>query len=726
MNCSTRTGAHEVMDHGATKIGGPTERRGNVHLLRAPLTDADSRKTRARKGNNTVIFEHEEHQHRLTIDSMSTLNGSHSRQSRPFTSASLRKDSLDHETSPTSVKDVSDTCCDENLLVLLKELNATDEIINLEGYESSDDASNIDIHEKVQRKHSWCEMIQESDWERLHTSLMNCKHHHAVVSADMVMHADSNTTVLHLAASNAPTAVMLLLLDVVATCSSTNPMNDITQGASTKNYLLCGDDDGNTPLHLACANLEHTTATQSGGNDTIDFSVIKNLLFHCPETLILENNNGDTALHLILASQAFRQRNGTKPSKDAVSVAVEAISAIVGMAENLAFHRNLSGLTPLHVAIANHCPKNVLLKLLSMAPEAATVVDNDGMTSLHYVAAFGVESWTFVQQLITIHPWLINQLTVNGDTPLHLLIANTSIAFYPGMSQDLAKAFTYHNSRHTMKLVTALLGLDNDKDSIPLLIQNVHGDTPLHFCTKMNTPARITQALMESSHASNAAVITAGIDMTPLRIAMSTLFQVGDHLDAVGLRNAICNIVACAIPESCAIVDSHGLTPLMHAVQSKKWSTILVKILLQADKESTKQASPDGLLPLHFACKNKKIKLATLRGMFDKWLSTRDVLLMFLFLAYNFYVVLIIIDLIKANPSGLKALCTEKNTPLHFAAMQGEESIMHLLITKHPKAVQQRNANGDWPIDLAINNGVSSDVLNVFDLLHDTSKKIKK
>jgi ankyrin repeat protein len=85
-----------------------------------------------------------------------------------------------------------------------------------------------------------------------------------------------------------------------------------------------------------------------------------------------------------------------------------------------------------------------------------------------------------------------------------------------------------------------------------------------------------------------------------------------------------------------------------------------------------------------------------------------------------------IIDLIKANPSGLKALCTEKNTPLHFAAMQGEESIMHLLITKHPKAVQQRNANGDWPIDLAINNGVSSDVLNVFDLLHDASKNIKK
>jgi ankyrin repeat protein len=72
-------------------------------------------------------------------------------------------------------------------------------------------------------------------------------------------------------------------------------------------------------------------------------------------------------------------------------------------------------------------------------------------------------------------------------------------------------------------------------------------------------------------------------------------------------------------------------------------------------------------------------------------------------------------ELIKANPSGLKALTKQSNTPLHFAAVQGVESIMRILIKKYPKAVQQRNVNGEWPIDLAIKHGVAPAVLEVFD-----------
>jgi hypothetical protein len=290
------------------------------------------------------------------------------------------------------------------------------------------------------------------------------------------------------------------------------------------------------------------------------------------------------------------------------------------MAKDMALMQNVNGLTPLHVAIANHCPKSVLLKLLFTLPLAATITDNDGMNSLHYVASFGVQSWTFVKHLIIAYPELVHQQTIHGDTPLHLLIANTSLSYFPGMSQALSKVLTYNNSRHTMKLLTVLSG--EDCENPPILVQNAHGDTPLHFCAKMNAPALLTQALMESPHASIGSTITAETDMTPLRIAISTLCRVGDSHDAVGLRNAMCNIVALAIPESCQAVDSDGLTPLMHAVQNKKWSAWLVKIILQADLECVKQTTPDGLLALHYACQNKKLKIATLRGMYAWPLSS--------------------------------------------------------------------------------------------------------
>jgi hypothetical protein len=81
------------------------------------------------------------------------------------------------------------------------------------------------------------------------------------------------------------------------------------------------------------------------------------------------------------------------------------------------------------------------------------------------------------------------------------------------------------------------------------------------------------------------------------------------------------------------------------------------------------------------------------------------------------------IELIKANPSGLKALTKQSNTPLHFAAVQGVESVMHILIKKYPKAVQHRNANGEWPIDLAIKHGVTPAVLEVFEMSNISPKR---
>lgn len=576
--------------------------------------------------NDSIVFEHEESRQCVIIDVTSLSEGIDLRTSEDSRSVSCWKgngstvSAVKHginsiHCSPKSVEDISSFNQDEHEHQQ-QECSRVD-AIRIEEYESARATCHRQIDAKKIENCHWGKMIDDSDWTGLHKSLTRYKHQRRSPSENMIIYSKQSTTVLHLAAHKAPTALILLLLDVMTTCCDSHPNRcgevDGIAEVNSKNYCLCGDNDGNTPLHIVFANLERTQIRELG-IVTIDFSVVKNLLVLGPEALVMQNNNGDTPLHLLLASKALQQPDDVKTIRHAVSAAVEAISAILGMAKDMALKQNANGLTPLHVAIANHCPKSVLLKLLITVPEAATITDNDGMNSLHYVASFGVQSWSFVEHLILAHPQLICQQTIHGDTPLHLLVANTSLVYFPGMSQALSKVLTYNNSRHTMKLLT-VLSRENNKD-YPILAQNAHGDTPLHFCAKMNAPALITQSLMESQQAPIASTITTEIDMTPLRTAMSTLCRVGDSHDAVGLRNAMCNVVALAIPESCRSVDSRGLTPLMHAVQSKKWSSWLVKILLQADQECATQATPDGLLALHFACQNKKLKSATLRGMY--------------------------------------------------------------------------------------------------------------
>lgn len=575
--------------------------------------------------NSNILFEHEKSRQCVIIDLTSSSEGYDVRSSLDAKFISFQKVNEEryengslHSSSPKSVNGFPSMYQDTYEQGEQKAQNL--EKITVDDCET-DDVSWPQRMPKVERqKCQWGKMIEDADWTDLFESLTRCKRQRTLLTEEMIIYSERCTTVLHVAAHKAPSELMLLLLDVITTCCDSYQYgsqqdNRETTGteASSKNYCLCGDTDGNTPLHIVCANLKRTP-TRGSEQVTIDFSVVKNLLVLGPEALVMQNRNGDTPLHLLLASKALQQPDDIKTMRNAVTAAVEALTAFLGMAKDMALKQNVNGLTPLHVAIANHCPKGILLKLLIAVPKAVTIADNDGMNSLHYVASFGVQSWTFVEQLITAYPELIHQQTIHGDTPLHLLIANTSLAYFPGMSQTLCKALTYNNNRHTMKLLTVLSG--ENCDNPPILVQNAHGDTPLHFCAKMNAPAVLTQALMESLHAPMASTLSAEVDMTPLRIAMLTLCRVGDSHDAVGLRNAMSNVVALATPEACETVDSHGLTPLMHAVQNKKWSACLVKIMLQVDRDCVKQTTPNGLLALHYACQNKNLKSTTLQGSY--------------------------------------------------------------------------------------------------------------
>jgi len=480
----------------------------------------------------------------------------------------------------------------------------------------------------METESDWYRMIEDEEWGCLYDSLLRKQQEKSPVSKGALMLAGESSSVLHLAAWKAPTSLMLLLLEVL----TSNPSSI----SRTKKYLLSGDAHGNTPLHLACASLNFTTEPQittPNGNvvarskDGIDFSVIKNLLLLAPASLEMCNNDDDSPLHLMIASEAFR-RNELNVAVEAA--AEEATSSLLFMAPHLAVVQNDGGCTILHVALANRCHERVLIQLITLAPESITVADHRGMLPLHYVAAFGRTPSNVASYLVEQCPETICCQTVDGDTPLHLLIMHAKGIVQERWEQENAElsecvnpCLSYHVDRQTTKLAELLVGTGVEQCS-PLLVQNNEDMTPLHCCAAFDTPVQLTRILMNQSKpefATKASVLPIEeTGSTPLHLA---IFQLdpsqkseSENDGDVQKENTEANIVVLATHEACGVHDTEERTPLMLALQQKKLSSYVIKNLIEARPESVGIRTSKKLLPIHFACQNRKMKASVVKGTF--------------------------------------------------------------------------------------------------------------
>lgn len=417
----------------------------------------------------------------------------------------------------------------------------------LSSFTSDEESLDIDVS-------AFIKMIQNADWTQLYVSLMHIQKQKTSFPIAFVVTDDQNQSVVHHALHKAPNALILLLLDVV-TSYTVFGMNAGSPEVSAKQVLLCSDNNGNTPLHLACARLQ--VSSDSAGKTTIDFSVVKNLLLLGQQALGIQNNAGDTPFHLMLASDAFRE-----PSAGIEKIVVEATLSIL--------------------ALAKH-------KLLC-----------------------------------------------------------------------------------------------------PLMVRNKLGYVPLHVCAKVNAPAVLTQAILESK-ASLTSVMKSKSGKTPLKLAMKTLMKIGNNPGVAGLRNALANVAALSTPEACVVLDAKKQTPLMNAVQNEKWSSALANILLSAHPKNASYATIKGMSEIVVTL-NIRVIVRSHRFPYSR-----------------------LIDLLFAYPAGVACLTRKRNTPLHFATKNGIRPIVKLLIQSYPKALQLRNAKGEWPIDRAIANNVDVKVIALCD-----------
>lgn len=482
-------------------------------------------------------------------------------------------------------------------------------------------------------------ILEQADWHRLLEAtkvLRRSKTFKDIRKAYTAIN-ENGETALHVAAYKAPPKLAVKMLDLI-------PVD------CRKEYLLKTDNDGNTPLHLACSVLD----------EHVDFCVIKNLLLLAPEALDRKNDMGDSPLHFLVSSPGFR-----RSTDFSVEIAAEeAISSLLMMLPNGGCDQNRTGVTLLHAAIAHGAHERVLVKLLGQSPEQAKITDIDGMLPVHYCAAFGGTPWTFVGRLIWAYPEGISQQTDNGDTPLHLLVSNARKHLKDDQFLD----------RNTTKLAELLVGSGNELDS-PMMIQNDERLCPLHCCSLFQTPPQLTRVLMESRVAEQASMLKTELGATPLHLACASS-TISDEL---------ATIETLATTGACTVWDDTDRTPLMVAVQNKHVSRSIVKILCKANPIAASWAGKKGFLPLHLALQTSKVKDSVVKELVKASRMSVEV-----------------------------ATVTSRNTALHEACQYGASaSVVAILIEKNRKALKATNKGGETPLDVAIRFGASRDVIKL-------------
>lgn len=468
--------------------------------------------------------------------------------------------------------------------------------------------------------------------------------------------------ILHLATQTAPPQLILYLLQLVVLIEQQPPPF----------FLLLKDEKGNTPLHIACANLN--------GANRLEWFVLKNLAMLAPEALTVPNQHGDTPFHLLAASTAFSRTGKDITAEIAAEDALETLFSALedkldgdeDHAKTAILRQNERGLTTLHAAIANHAHERVLISLLEICPEMARVPDEDGNLPLHYVAKYGIGPWTWVQTLIDAAPESVWAQSQNHETPLHVLVAHASEFLQSPDCLD----------RNTTKLVEMLIGdvalpetsQDNetvtiDLDCCPLLMTNKsHGYTPLHSAVVCQTPLPVIRHILQESPLAPVALATTTTTerWTPLHLVLRS--------SNTGILNDLDWLeVFCQNAEACMMQDHKGRTPLHLAFQNKKLkSSSVIKLLMEASAETTAVEDHSGNVPLHYAVVNKRVKSSMIKSL---------------------------IKLDTESPAYTNKL---GNTPLHLACKAGVDvAIVQQMVKVCPDAARIENAAGETPGDLS-------------------------
>ena len=369
------------------------------------------------------------------------------------------------------------------------------------------------------------------------------------------------------------------------------------------------DKYGNLPLHSAIE-----------CDSSLSLILVRNLILVYPESLLIQNNNGDSPLHVAAAAY----EGGVEMFK----VLIESYSKGVTMQNN-------NGYLPLHVAVINDKCTEVIKLLLDEYRGSSKVTDENGELPLHTACKCG-SSQEIIRILLTAYAKGAKVTNEDGRLPLHLACKHeNNIEVIKMLLNEYPGGAKVNDNQGWLPLhIVCAWRTELNLHALNLLVEfypegifqkNIDGDDPSNLLTAPNP-----RALNRHN----------GDDDALARRTSHSKISCALHKAVVGMVSPhLVKLLIKASPASCMTKDQNGRIPLHQACLSNILGSLdIVLVLLEASEESfmipdengttpsqllSKVASKknsNGMLPLHrHARYSERFTVSALRQLFNAY-----------------------------------------------------------------------------------------------------------
>ncbi|KAL9669727.1 hypothetical protein QQ045_007275 [Rhodiola kirilowii] len=211
---------------------------------------------------------------------------------------------------------------------------------------------------------------------------------------------------------------------------------------------------------------------------------------------------------------------------------------LMRLVPSLARKLNHDGFSPLHLALmeSKQDLTRMIIRLVRVDPELIRVKSKEGITLLHYVAEVG--ELTLLSEFMSICPESINDMTIRGETALHVAAKHGQYSAIEVLMGWLERGFYQEVKNLKQKVVNW---------------QDDEGNTVLHIAALMNDP-KLGKLILASG--------VADLDLEDFERRTPLILQKKLHRGNTELRQLI---------ESASSYPAHATptSPLEHYLRSK-------------------------------------------------------------------------------------------------------------------------------------------------------------
>ena len=461
---------------------------------------------------------------------------------------------------------------------------------------------------------------------------------------------------------------------------------------SLSNYNLNAiNKDGFTPLHVACLlnRSEFVSSILKSGRNDLEIRSSGNTLLHAAcqgkasdtVKVLLEKFFTVTSLSYDRRSfpinSRFEMNINDKNQLGYTALHYTAKVGDVSSAELLLSLENCNpnlqdeeGDTPIHIATRKEA--NSLLRLFISDPRCDfNIINKNGETAIHILAETkNTEAWNLLKP--TLSRWNLQAQNISGNTALHIACYNEAVDIMESLLERRCSTNIINKEGDTAQSIPLADGnylihfacIQNDVELLEFLIfkeganpnlQNLNGETPLHFAVSLHVD-NVFQTLMKVLDVNPNIQNEAG--NTPLHaVATSQHLQ---HFRALLDHFEQCNV---------DIQNGDGNTVLHVAAESD--NNKLVELTVNSHNCNFALQNNGGDTAAHIAVRRGNRLLAF------KLISDPNI----------------------QNSSG--------DTLLHIATRQQDRAIAQVLLEDYSSNANIQNSSGETPLHLAANAGKS-------------------